>query len=821
MTTDICYYLGELCSTRRKGIKMKKILLLILLLSTIVSAQIVTVKDQSTNKPLELVAIYNSDPNRSVLTNTSGQADIGRIDKSKPIVFRLIGYEKTELSYSRLEENNFIVLISPTAISLDNIVVSTNRWEENKSEVPKTIEMITPREVDFQNPQTTADMLGMSGNVFIQKSQLGGGSPMIRGFSTNRLLIVVDGVRMNTAIFRSGNLQNVISLDANSLDHTEVIFGPGSVIYGSDAIGGVMNFHTLSPRLSLGEDVNLNAGAMGRFSSADLEKTGHLHFNIGLHNWGFLTSVTYTDFDNLVMGSNGPDEYLRPTYQTTIDGKDSVVINPDPKEQVESGYDQINFIQKILFSPVNEWEFEYAFHYSTTSDYSRYDRLLRPRRNTLRSAEWYYGPQKWMMNNLMLTNYSQNSVYDLAKFIVAYQNFEESRHDRNLNAEDKTNNTEKVDAFSANLDMIKEIDNKSNLFYGAEVVLNTVESTGNSENVLTGEISPGPSRYPDGSTWNSYGAYLTYKNKFSPQYIFQAGLRYNYVTIDADFDTTFYPFPFTHAELNNGALTGNVGLVWHPQSDWQINLNLSTGFRSPNIDDMGKVFDSEPGSVVVPNPDLKPEYAYNAELGFTKIFSNIAEFGVVGYYTYLDDALVRRDYTLNGMDSIIYNGEMSQVQAIQNAAFATVWGVELSIDLNFAEYFNLRSSFNYQEGEEEDDAGDVTPLRHQAPWFGKTEFIFRMNRLEANLYAVYNGEIPYEDLSPSEYDKDYLYAKDENGNIYSPSWYTLNLKLSYQLLNNFEVYFGVENITDQRYRPYSSGISAAGRNFIGSLRVNI
>ena len=173
------------------------------------------------------------------------------------------------------------------------------------------------------------------------------------------------------------------------------------------------------------------------------------------------------------------------------------------------------------------------------------------------------------------------------------------------------------------------------------------------------------------------------------------------------------------------------------------------------------------------------------------------------------------------MDSIIYNGEMSKVQAIQNAAFAHIWGIEAMLDLNFAEYFNIRSTFNYQKGEEEDDADDKVPLRHAAPWFGKTEFIFRMNRLEADLYAVYNGEIKYKDLAPSEVEKDYIYAKDANGNPYQPSWYTLNLKLSYQLFENFELYLGIENITDQRYRPYSSGISAAGRNFIGSLRINI
>ena len=800
---------------------MKKLLLVILLLNAVLYSQVVTVKDKETQNPLELVSVYNSDPNRALLTNSSGKVDIARLDKTKPVIFRLLGYEKIELTFSQLEGNGFVVLMEETTIALDNVVVSSNRWEENKSENPNTIALIAPRDVDFQNPQTTADMLGMSGNVFIQKSQLGGGSPMIRGFSTNRLLIVIDGVRMNTAIFRSGNLQNVISLDANGLSHTEVIFGPGSVIYGSDAIAGVMSFYTYSPRFSLGDEMVFNTSAMTRFSSANTEKTGHVHFNIGLKNWGFLTSVTYSDFDDLVMGSNGPIDFLRPTYQDIINGKDTVLVNPNPKKQVESGYYQINLMQKILYAPADAWELEYAFHYSTTSDYSRYDRLLRPRGSTLRSAEWYYGPQRWMMNSFTLSNFTSNSVYDIAKFIIAYQNFEESRHDRNLNSSSRTNNTEKVNAFSLNLDMIKEIDENSNVFYGVEAVLNRVMSTGNSENINTGTITPGPSRYPDGSTWNSFGLYVTYKNKLSPQYILQTGLRYNYVTLDADFDTTFYPFPFTNADLRTGALTGTAGLVWHPHPDWQFNLNLSTGFRAPNVDDIGKVFDSEPGSVVVPNPDLKPEYAYNVEIGIRKIFPDLLEVDVTGYYTYLDNALVRRDFKLGGLDSIIYSGELSQVQAIQNAAKAYIWGIEFAMDIVIEKYFNLRGSINYQKGKEEDDAGDTVPLRHAAPWFGKAELIFRKDKIEASIYADYNSKIANKDLAPSEIEKDYLYAKDANGDVYCPSWYTLNFKMSYRLLDNFELYLGVENITDQRYRPYSSGISAPGRNFITSLRVNI
>ena len=160
---------------------MKILITIIFLYNISLLPQVVTVKDNSTRNPLELVSIYNSDPNRSILTNSSGKADISRLDKSKKIIFRIIGYEKLELNYDEIERNEFEIFMKATTISLDNVVVTTNRWEENKSNIPNTIKVVTPRDVDFQNPQTTADMLGMSGNVFIQKSQLGGGSPMIRG----------------------------------------------------------------------------------------------------------------------------------------------------------------------------------------------------------------------------------------------------------------------------------------------------------------------------------------------------------------------------------------------------------------------------------------------------------------------------------------------------------------------------------------------------------------------------------------------------------------------------------------------------------------
>ncbi len=783
-------------------------------------AQTLTIRDKATGKPLEHVAVYSQAPKASAVTTAEGKAEFSKFKGATSINIDLLGYKKIIVSYAHLAAINFELLLEETTLFMDGVVVSATRWQQYKSEVPNKITTIRPADVALQNPQTAADMLDTTGEVFIQKSQAGGGSPMIRGFATNRVLLAVDGVRMNTAIFRSGNLQNVIALDPFATDRAEVVFGPGSIIYGSDAIGGVMSFYTLPARFSLNEKMSVKTNAVMRSASANFEKTGHVDVSLGWKKWASVTSATYTDFDDLTMGRHGPDEYLRTEYVKTINGRDSTVVNSDPEKQVRSGYQQLNLMQKIRFKPNESWDFNYGFHFSTTSNFPRYDRLLRLRGDNLRSAEWFYGPQIWMMNALNISNFRANQWFDNFKGVFAIQLFEESRHDRDLNDPIKSNRTEKVYVFSTNFDFEKGWSEKHHLFYGLEFLFNKVSSNGEDRNIFTGISADAPSRYPDGAIWNSYAAYLNYRFKPNEKLTLQTGLRYNFIEMRADFDRTFFPFPFNEANVSNGALTGSIGGAYKPGADWQIHTNLSTGFRAPNVDDVGKVFDSEPGSVVVPNPALKPEHAYNGELSIGKIFEDRVRLDVTGYYTFLDNALVRRNFTLNGLDSIIYDGEQSQVQAVQNAAQAKVYGLQAGIEIKLPSGFSFLSHFNLQDGEEELDDGSTASLRHAAPRFGDAHFTYSFDKFKLDFYGIYNGEISFNDLAPEERSKTYIYAEDENGNPYSPSWYTLNLKMQYQISQRLKLNMGLENITDQRYRPYSSGIAASGRNFIFSVYSN-
>lgn len=783
-----------------------------------IHAQTLNLRDRQTNEPIRMAAIVSDALRLNTTTNANGLADISGFAGASRIEIRMLGYSTFVTSFLELASQNFIVFLTPSTTNMDEVVISATRWSQRSGDVPARISQISAKEVALYNPQTAADVLGATGEVFVQKSQQGGGSPMIRGFAANRLLYSIDGIRMNTAIFRAGNLQNVISLDPLAIENTEVLFGPSSIIYGSDAIGGVMSFQTLTPQFSVPKNVHTSGKSVSRFSSANEEITQHFDVNVGGKKWASISSFTYSKYGDLKMGKNGPDSYLKKFYVVRIDNVDRVVENSNPLIQNPSGYSQINLMQKLRYSLNEKWDIQFGLHYSETSAYSRYDRLIETTNGLPTSAVWQYGPQIWRMNNLILTHKKGNFAYDQMTARLAEQYFEESRIDRRFTHHRLRTNLEQVRAYSGNLDFEKGF-GSYRLFYGTEYVLNLVTSIGTAVDLRSGTPIAVPDRYPK-SNWKSYGVYANMQYVASERFLAQAGVRVNAFNLKSDFTRhlSFFPFDFTTSSLKNAATTGSIGVIFRPDETTKIRVNASTGFRAPNVDDLGKLFDFGTGEVVVPNTRLNAEYAYNAELGMWKSFYDVVQLDITGFYTYLDQAMVRRPFTVNGQESIIFNGQPSKVYAIQNAAYGTVYGFNAALDIQLPADFRLTSLYNYQFGEEEMDNGTLNRSRHAAPAFGITRLSFRHENLTMELNTAYSAEVSYPNLNEEERLKPAIYATDKNGKPYAPAWQTFNLKAMYQFHPNLAISAGVENITDQRYRPYSSGLVAPGRNVILSLR---
>lgn len=778
-------------------------------------AQHIKILVEDSDRAVDGATITMMEKGISEVSDADGLVFLKQLQDGDSLLVRHISYQPLSFSWMENAPDTLEIFLTPSSITLNELVVSALKWNRDRSSINARIAKITEPEMRLMQPQTAADMLGLTGEIFIQKSQQGGGSPMIRGFAANRVLIVVDGVRMNNAIFRSGNVQNVISVDPYATEDAEVLFGPESSIYGSDAIGGIMHFHSLEAPT---DQSGWRGQVAGRYATANEERSWHAHVGWSGNRWAFVSSVSRNDYGSMYMGSNGPKDYLREHYVRRQGDTDLVLENSDPQRQRPSAFHQWHTMHKVNYRPGNHWKASYAFFWSETSSFGRYDRHLRMRNDLPRYGEWDYGPQQWAMHRFSLHHKKGSKFYDQWRLTLARQDFGESRITRNFQSPLRITRSEDVTAWSANLDARKTLNKDWAINYGLEFLYNEVNSTGLLENIKSDELSPEAPRYPN-ADWQAAAAYLTASKKFNQKWSLDASLRYNVFDLQARFDTTLFSLPFDRAHLSNDAFSGGLSLNWKKEN-WRVYGAVSSGFRAPNVDDVGKIFDSEPGSVVVPNPDLSPEYAWNFELGIDWQSNDWLQWQWTAYYTLLDGALVRRDFRLNGEDSIVYDGVLSQVQAIQNAAQEVVLGTQLSLAIGKSDGLKFTANATWQQGMAELDDGSESASRHVVSFFGQARLQYAQKRWTGMIYSQFQGEIPYEDLAISERNKPEIYAQDEVGQPFAPAWWTLNIKCDYELQPGWFLSLGVENLRDKRYRPYSSGLAGPGRNLVVAVQWN-
>lgn len=765
------------------------------------------------------VKIVSFSPKVQRLSDQEGRFRLEDFSNCDSLYFLYPGYSTAIFSLNDLKKMRWVEL-KDEHLTIDEMVVTANRWEQYRSKVPLQINTINLKELELMNPQTTADLLQSGASVFVQKSQQAGGSPQLRGFATNRVLLVVDGVRMNNAIFRAGNLQNVISIDPNSLESVEVLYGPGGVRYGSDAIGGVMDFTSKENRFATSDKRWVKAHFFSRYSSASNEYTGHVDLQLASKKWASTSAFSYSRFGDLRAGSLGDSDLLRPTYQSGAIDSQLTVINPDPTKQVHSAYMQYNILQKISFLASPFLRIDYGFIYAHATDAPRYDRLIQDanKDGELDYHDWYYGPQRWMMNYLKLTGTQKSLLHDQWQITLAHQRFHESRHDLKSGSTSFRRQFEMLDALSMNLDADKRLSSRARMFYGTEFVFNLVHSTAYLES-SEGIKTPINSRYPDQSKWQTFGLYANFQYDLTKNLVLNSGIRYTLYQLAMDFDTTLFPYPVASSSVMNSALNGSIGLILSPTKTTSVYTNLSTGFRAPNIDDMAKIFDSQPGNVVIPNDQLRPEYAYNAEIGIHKALLNRLKLDASVYGIWLDDAISIGKSSLNGVDSILYQGEWSAVYTMKNSTHAYVYGIQGGIDWVFLKDFSFQSNLSWQKGEEyNSDSSRYYPKPQVPPLFGRSGVKYKTKHLSLWLYGEYSKGLLTNELPLIEREKE-IYALNKEGEKYVPAWFTINFKAAIYFNKHLSVHVGVENISDQLYRTSGSGISAPGRNWIFSVKV--
>ena len=701
---------------------------------------------------------------------------------------------------------------------LQEVVIYANKFPTRSKNIVQRVVALTDK-VLLQQQANTADILTTSGQVFVQKSQAGGGSPVIRGFEASRVLLMVDGVRMNSAIFRAGHLQNIITVDNMILDRVEIIYGPSSTLYGSDALGGVVNLFTKLPQLYQSNLVTkkapwkANGNLVYRYGNGQNEHRQHIDINIANNKWAYLTSFTKSSFGDMRQGNKRlaayPDFGKRFFYVVRENNTDVVKDNSaSVNMQKLSGYNQTDFLQKVLYQPNENTSHVLNVQISTSSDINRYDRLTENSKGLPVYSEWYYGPQVRNMIGYKLGRAKLKGYFQKMTANLNYQHLEESRMTRRFKSNNKDYRFEAVDLFGLNVDLLHQ--GKSSEFnIGVESYYNEVSSTAYRNNIATNVRSTITTRYSDGPTnMANYALYAQHTKFLTGNWVFNTGLRLNNVQLNAHFkDTALMHFPFTDAQQNNTALTGNLGMAHNGADGWRFTIGFSSGFRAPNVDDLTKVFDTRTGYVVVPNKALKPEYTYNAELNVSKTTSSYS-FGVSLFHTWFKNALVVDKFKWNNASAIVYQGILSDVYASQNKAKAVVYGFNLNGSANLSPNTILAATYSYTKGIYQNGVVEI-PLDHIPPTYGRIGLKHHLKKYATELFTVFNGWKRMKDYNLNGEDNEIYATKDG-----MPGWQIWNINTSYLPNKNVSFSFQIENIADLHYRYFASGISALGRNYV-------
>lgn len=850
----------------------------------------VTVIDTKTGEPLIGVHVYSVDPSFQAITDIGGKVIISDLGYRDVVTFSYIGYKTLELPIYEIRSKKGRILMEEDINVFDEIVI-IGRRDDRIEEIPYQIERITNKEIQFSNAQTSADLLEKNGNLFVQKSQMGGGSPIIRGFEANRVLLVVDGVRMNNAIYRNGHLQNAITIDPAILKQAEVISGPGSLTYGSDALGGVVHYRTRDPELAYGPNENLvlKTNAALRYAYANGEKAFHVDFNQGQKKWGSLTSFSMVDYDNLIAGSVRPTAYPEFGKKYVVPADDPTsrdkVANPNVNQQWGTQYGQIDFLQKVKYQPSDNLYFVANMQWSASSSIPRYDNLAETVADSsdLKWREWYYGPQQRILGSIKARLLNQK-YFDRGTIIASFQKVDEDRYNRKWAKNWRS--VSQVDVFvyslTADFDKFLTEDERITFSYGLDWSRNDVNSTAHEVYVHRGSqqgdiLVDGDdiiSRYPSGgSAMNSYGGYTNLKWKSKNKVLAaEAGLRYSLVQLAGFFganDPIEWPQNYIDGiYLKNDALTFGTGLTANTKNKWQFRALIASAFRSPNIDDFAQIREKN-GFISVPNPTLKPEEALTFEVTVGKQLGAIKtdnagkksgtsfNISATAFRTNLKNALTRKNFALpDGTKVLFRDDEALEIQANVNATTAIVTGASGNVSFKIGDNLELKSSisftkgtYRFQDNIEGIEIDTIVPFGHIPPLYGKTSLTFNLGkwkisptvryngRKRPNDYAVasarlINGEVflrrdgtsdnidysPYGFINVNGDPCNPEDASCQEGYAGSLAWTTYNIYTEYKINDKFSVNLSVENIGDLHYRPFSSGVSSAGRNFVIGLR---
>ena len=739
------------------------------------------------NQPVSEVNL--SCKEKGTISDSLGLADISIFENNDKIMIQHIGYVSQKILKYKIQDT---IYLEQNKYMLNEITFE----DVKKPLILNLYQTNTIRRVEIERLRVSsaAELLKQGLGVTIQESQSGGGSPNFRGMEANRLLIVVDGIPLNNAIYRSGHIQSSNIVNPFFIDNINLVTGPAATVYGDGAMGGALVINTVEENSFPKFKHIIEQRHESSNSSSSLKYLNHTKKDQFVIINGFSIEKT----DNLKMGGNRFHGYQNW-------GNENIITNNN--EQLQTSYNKYDIIQKVYYRNYKKLSISINSQFSGVSKISRFDKLNDLEDDERKYDSWYYGPQERLSQSIKLSKSINSVLLDKFSVISSWQKTNESRHKQKTNSQLMSNRYEEILIFDGILDAKKRF-KKINLNYGLGIRKQNVTSSANLTDSL-GEEFFNTTRYPDGGS-EVFDASIYAQAKFelyNGTTLF-LGERYNINLLKALFNqNSIINLPFNEIITKNKALVSSLQISQKISNEISTSFSYYMGYRNPNIDDVGKIFSKNDLSVVIPNNNLKPEKTNNKE--FTLTYNNQKIRLEAQYFiTNLRDAIERSNSTINGEDSIMYDGEIMRVQMNQNIESARISGINMGISFSGLKTFRADAILNYIKGANNKNE----PLAHIPPTNLKISISKKINTDELSLTYLYN-----EWKSANEYDYNGVDNLDEATADGNPSWQIFNLNYTNTINENIIASFSLNNILDAHYKTFGSAISGSGRNFVVSL----
>lgn len=644
---------------------------------------------------------------------------------------------------------------------LPEVVITAQRIVQSEKPVPYAVVTVNGRSFKRFNPRSTPESLHGLNGVFVQKTNHGGGSPIIRGLTGNQTLLMVDGIRLNNATFRYGPNQYLNTIDPYMVNKIEVAKGTGSVQYGTDAMGGVIHVLTAEPAFS--ETTLFHSSHSAKMMNRDMEKTIRNEGSYSSAKVSMTGGLTYRDFGHLYGGDTTGRQDPSGYAEWGFDAKGKFILSKRAQLTVASQ------LLKQRHVPV--------YHKVVLENY----RLNE------------FDIQQRSLQYMRLHMQGRNKLVKNAEVTVSWQQSLEGRKMQKNGSDVVTSERDRVNTIGITSTVHTELTRNWRATSGIDLYFDAVNSTRSESAGNNGMYLTKRGLYPNNSTHHSYSMYSLHQFSFG-KWLVDAGLRFNQFSINIS-DSTL-----GNVQLAPSAFIGNAAVMYRLSGRHHIYGNYSEGFRAPNIDDLGSLgivdFRYE-----VPAYDLQPEKSANLEVGY-RFQSRRLTTNVAAYYLSLRDLITRQ---AKGGETI----DGYQVYQKYNSERAFVKGAEVKIDWEVVRYIYARGAVAYTYGKnqtKEEPLRRIPPLNgavgagfHKNHWYADAEFLFAFKQSRLAEGDKKDNRIPV------------------GG---SPGWQVINMYVGYEK-NMVYCSLGLQNIFNADYRLHGSGINGVGRSAWFTVGVNL